>query len=148
MTATFAGHRWMLPQNIYSELYREVARACESGVNRFLVGTHGDFDRLALRACLEMCRLNAGIRVEVYVSSFSVARNYDVICRIYPQVSVTMCGEEEYYKRRITVANNMMVDRSDLIICYVDRNRYRSGAANMLARAEKEGLHIVNLYGK
>ena len=41
-----------------------------------------------------------------------------------------------------------LVDRSDLLICYVDRNRYRSGAANTLARAEKKGLYIVNLYGK
>ena len=56
--------------------------------------------------------------------------------------------EEEYFKRRITRSNELMIDKSDILICYVDESRTRSGAKAALKYAVDKGVEIINLYYK
>ncbi len=41
-----------------------------------------------------------------------------------------------------------MVDESDLIICYVDMNNYKSGAKTTILYAIKQNKKIINLFEK
>lgn len=41
-----------------------------------------------------------------------------------------------------------MIDTCDTLICYVDTNRYISGAKIAMKYALKKGLNIINLYDK
>ncbi len=54
--------------------------------------------------------------------------------------------ENEYYKNQISLSNRYMVDDSDVIICYVDFNRYLSGAKKAVKYAEKQGKEIIQLF--
>ena len=56
--------------------------------------------------------------------------------------------EDIHYKNRITYSNKKMVDESDIIICYVDMNSYKSGAKTAVKYALKQNKKVINLYDK
>ncbi len=56
--------------------------------------------------------------------------------------------EEVHFKNRITVSNKKMVDDSDLIICYVDMNSYKSGTKTTISYALKQNKKDINLFNE
>ena len=54
--------------------------------------------------------------------------------------------EDLHFKRQITESNKRMIDGCDVMICYVDTKRYRSGAKTALNYAKRKGLTIINCY--
>ncbi len=133
-------------------MYRIVKEEIEKGALYFTMGTHGEFDELALSVCRELRALYINLKIEVVVTSLNEVNyykrsDYGEIQPPYSDVEVVMYEiEEAHFKRRITLSNRLMIDNSCTLICYVDENAYRSGAKTALKYAKKRELNIINLY--
>lgn len=136
----FIGHRRIRQNNLAEELNLTIEGQIHSGCTHFIVGSHGEFDRLALSACRTLRKQYPELVIEVVITSFG--QRYDDIATVLYEI------EEVHYKRRITLSNQKMIDECDTLICYVDEGAYQSGAKTALRYAQKKGLHIVNLYRK
>ena len=61
----------------------------------------------------------------------------------YDDVEICSESAEAYYKSAIHIRNRKMVDRSDLIICFIQHKS--GGAYKTIQYAEKQGKKIINL---
>lgn len=153
----FIGHREVLDLKMRGKLLDEVKRQIEGGCKFFTMGTHGEFDEMALSVCRELRKTYKDIKIEVVITSFKklekqllyddeFGKEYETP---YSDVSTVMYEiEEEYFKRQIVVSNRMMIDTCDKLICYVNEKRSRGGAILALNYAKKKGLEVINLYNK
>ena len=148
----FIGHRNINQYNrIKAKLYSELKKQIENGSKFFTMGTHGDFDKLALCVCRELRKIYKDIKIEVVVTSFSeikpiiygTEKNYT----LYDDVKTVMYDiETVHYKRKIVVSNQQMINNANTLICFIDTSKSFGGAILAYKYAKKKGLHIVNLY--
>lgn len=112
------------------------------------MGTHGEFDAMALSVCREKRKVYSGINIDVVLTSYHKIEKkmgFDHIS--YRDVNTIMFDiEEEHYKRRITASNRKMIDECDTLICYVDIKYEPSGAKTAMKYAQKKGLKIINIF--
>ena len=140
MTCTFFGSR-DTPSNIMPALRNTIRRAIlEYGTDRFLVGSQGNFDRLAqsvLQSCKEefpFLRYNVVLAYLPGFSSSEILSDPSVI--IYPE------GLENVPPRfAIVRRNRWMTDHSDLVICHITAPW--GGAAKAVEYAEKKNKIIL-----
>ncbi|MBQ3427861.1 MAG: hypothetical protein IJH37_12080 [Clostridia bacterium] len=112
----------------------------------FLVGRNGEFDRIAastirrVRRRLEHedCSL---ILILPYVTA-EYENNEEYFHQYYDDVEICCESSNSHYKTAITVRNKCIVDRSDLIICYVTKQG--GGAYNAMHYAAKCAKSIIN----
>lgn len=141
----FIGHRQVFGANVYENLLAEIENQINRGCKIFTMGTHGDFDRLALSACRSLRRQYPEIQIEVVITSPNALKCAKG-CPFSDVSTVMFDIEEVHYKRRITVSNRKMINGCDTLICYVDEKTYASGAKAAMRYAMRQGLAIVNLY--
>ena len=147
---TFIGHRRIyyeseqIKQRLIAAIYDRINGGCRS----FIVGSHGEFDEMALAALRAARKKGDDITIEVAVTSISKInkkKGSDFVP--YEDVKTVMFDvETEFYKRRIIASNRFMIDECDTIICCVDERNYASGAKTALNYAKKKGLTIINLF--
>lgn len=148
MKAAFIGHRQVLAKNVYEKLAKTIEVQILNGCKSFTMGTYGEFDRLALSACRNLRRQYKDIEIEVVLTSLhSIEKQDELNITPYSDVKTVMYEiEDTYFKRQITLSNRMMIDTCDTLICYVDKNAYRSGAKTAMRYTEKHNINIINLY--
>lgn len=153
----FIGHRKIWGENVRDRLKRAVEDEIRGVGEFFTMGTHGDFDRMALGVCREMREKFNGIRIEVVLTSLKVLKKEIVFDDEYGKEYVVPYSdvetimydiEEEHFKRQIIVSNKKMIDRCDVLICFVDERKKRSGARLAFEYAKKKGLKIINLFNE
>lgn len=152
----FIGHRHIYNyKEIREKLYNIVEEEIKKGCKFFTMGTHGEFDEMALSVCRELRKIYTDIEIEVVITSFKTIE--PIIDRDpifgdekyipYSDVKTTMYDiEEEHYKRRIIVSNKKMIDNCNTLICYVNPTKIYGGAIIAYKYAKKKGLQIVNLF--
>lgn len=143
MVCSFFGHRLVFECNRVGEkLERVVEEKIKQGYDTFLVGRHGDFDKIVL-SVLSQLRKVYDINIKIVYTNLNhlTQKNFylEFETLIYPI-------EEVYFKNRISFTNKCMVDDSDLIICYVDKNRTGSGAKRAMNYAMKKQKEVINLF--
>ena len=137
----FIGHRNLWEQNIEirQNLYKEVEKQILNGCRFFTMGTHGDFDKLALSVCRQLRKTYQDIEIEVVITSFKEIEpiiDHDPIFGDekyipYSDVKTTMYDiEEEHYKRKIVVSNQQMIDSCDTLICCVNPIKTYGGGSD------------------
>ena len=148
MKTAFIGHRQIFAKTLPQRLIEAIKAEIDNGCLSFTMGTHGEFDDLALNACRQLRNEHPDIKIEVVLTSLhTIEKNYEWDCIPYSDVSTVMYDiEDAHYKQQITLSNRQMLDTCDTLICYVDENAYRSGAKTAMRYAEKRGLKIVNLW--
>mgnify|MGYP001036427765 CR=1 FL=1 len=150
----FIGHRDFLPIDINERIYTIVKNEILSGNDTFTMGTHGQFDYESLKVCRELRKKYNHINIEIVITSLNKIKPIVIkdifrteIYKPYDDVTTKMYEiEETYYKRQITKSNCNMIEDCDILICYVNPNKKRSGAKTTLKYATKLGLKIINLY--
>ena len=137
----FIGHRLVLEEGVYELLLSEIEKQLGAGCLAFTMGTHGEFDRLALSACRLLRERCPEMQIEVVLTSPASLKGQ------YGDVATVVFGIEElHYKRRIAWSNRRMIDGCDTLICYVDEAANGSGAKAALRYARARGIKIINLY--
>ncbi len=153
----FIGHRnlWGKDAEIRLKLYEEIENQILNGCKFFTMGTHGDFDKLALSVCRQLKKIYKDIKIEVVITSLKKIESKiehdkifgDIKYDSYNDVQTIIYEIEEiHYKKQILVSNQYMIDSCDTLICFVDINKHISGAKTAMKYALKKGLRILNLY--
>ena len=149
-TVSFFGHR-----RIYNQLHLDHALekliAClqrEHSYVEFLVGRDGDFDQLvssAIRRCQREYGGHNSSHTWVMPYSSSFFRNNEEACYAYYD-EIEICEEStvKHFRSAFQVRNRHMVDRSDLVVFYVETNE--GGAYQTMQYAIQQGKEHLNLY--
>ena len=149
-TISFFGHRKIINQlqldrvldNLITQLLREHSYV------EFLVGRDGDFDQIvssAIRRCQrEHGHANSShVWVMPYITSFF--RDNEKACyAYYDEIEICEKSSGAHFKSAFQIRNKNMVDRSDLVICYVETNE--GGAYQTMQYAIQQGKEYLNLY--
>lgn len=145
----FIGHRKVYYEGKVKErLEAAIAKQIADGCRRFVMGTHGEFDFMALSACKQARSTYPDIEIDVVLTSYHTVEKKDEFDYVpYQDVNTFMYDiEDEHFKRQIIVSNRKMIDDCDTLICYVDKKQNPSGAKMAMNYAKKHGLKIINIY--
>lgn len=148
MRVAFIGHRQIFATNISQRLIEAIQNEIDNGCFSFTMGTHGEFDKLALQSCRKLRNEYPQLQIEVVLTSLhTIQKSDDWDSSPYSDVSTVMYDiEQAYFKQRITLSNRKMIDTCDTLICYVNEKVSRSGAKTAMRYAKRKGLRIINLY--
>ncbi len=146
-TCALFGHRKYvrLDQN---ELYMAVLELVKSGVSTFYVGTHGDFDALAYSTLVKIKR-QFDIKIFLVFTNAQIFKtdNGVKINDIYPDAEcISFEVEQLHFKQRIIETNKYIVNKSDIVLCYVNLNEITSGARRAILYAMHKNLPVINLF--
>ena len=113
----------------------------------FLIGRDGDFDLLASAAIKRAVRSydygNTHFTLVLPYLKAEYRDNEKEYLDYYDEVEVCAESSEAHPKSAIQIRNRSMIDRSDLVVCYVQHNS--GGAYRTLQYAEKQGKRIINI---
>lgn len=154
-TVCFFGHRVVWEEKrVRAILCEKVEELARQGFSVFKVGIHGDFDKLALSACCEIRNTFPQMQIQVVLTSpCFLTKNKDGFSRVdgfehFGVETMIYPIEDMHFKQQITQTNRMIVDDSDLVVCYVDYDARHSGAKNAVKYAFEQGKEVFNLYGQ
>lgn len=148
-TVSFFGHRIIEDFNRAEKKAKVIIRELilQKEYVEFLVGRGGDFDQIVSSA---VKRLQRRIRADnsslVWVLPYSTAQlrnNEESFQAYYDEIEICDAAQNSHPKRAYQIRNRKMVDRSDLVVFYVEHNS--GGAYQTLRYAQDEGKRIINL---
>lgn len=148
-TVAFFGHRYIDDMFKVEELLEEQIRKLinEKEYVDFLVGRNGDFDRCVSSTVL---RVRKNVRDDnsalVLVLPYPTAEylNNEVYFHdYYTDVDIAHAASKAHPKAAIQTRNREMVDRADLVICFVEKNF--GGAYKTIEYAKKQNKTIINI---
>ena len=127
-TVAFFGHRYidnpLKAEALLEEQIRKLIN--EKEYVDFLVGRNGEFDQYASSAVL---RIRKNVRDDnsalVLVLPYPTAEylnNEEYFHNYYTDVEISYTASKAHPKSAIQIRNREMVDRADLVICYVESN--------------------------
>ena len=148
-TVSFFGHRQI---DRFFDAEEKVADIVERLIREkeyveFLIGRDGDFDQIVSSTVRQAKRDIRDDNSElVWVLAYpkaEYANNADSFDEYYDRVEVCDEAARAHPKGAIQIRNRDMVDRSDLVVCYVDRQS--GGAFQTMEYAKKTGKTVINL---
>ena len=149
LTVTFFGHRYI--DNFFRTEDKLQKRITELLLNNqyveFLVGRNGDFDQLVSSTVLRCKRSirddNSSLVLVLPYPTAEFENNEDSFYDYYDEIEICEESSRTHFKNAMQVRNRSMVDRADLVICYIKRNE--GGAYQTIQYAKKQGKTIINL---
>lgn len=115
----------------------------------FLVGREGEFDML-VSSCIYRSdkRFAAGNITHVLVlpqERPEFSRNMDSLLKYYSKVEICDGSRMSYMKTAVRIRNRDMIDRSDLVVCYVkDKQDIAYEAIQYAVSRHKKVINIAN----
>lgn len=108
----------------------------------FYLGGYGEFDSFAKSVCLEFQKINKKVKI-CFVTPYVEQKYLKKRQGIYDEIIAPDNVEKFVKKFAIIKRNEWIVDKSDLIIAYV--NCSVGGAYNAIKYANKTNKKVVNL---
>lgn len=148
-TVSFFGHRHIEnPLSIEMKLESIISSLLlQKAYVEFLVGRDGDFDLLVssvIHRCQRKIRADNSAHVWVlpyvtseYVNNKTNFRDY------YDEIEICETATNCHYKAAFQVRNRNMVDRSNLVVFYVDHKS--GGAYETMRYANIQGVYYINI---
>lgn len=147
-TVAFFGHRYIDKFFDFEALLEKHIRALidEKEYVEFLVGRNGDFDQLVSSAIVRTKRNyydgnSAHVLVLPYVTA-DYRNNQEGYEKYYDNIEISYKASMAHPRAAIQIRNREMVDRADLIICYIDHES--GGAYKTIRYAEAQRKRIIN----
>ena len=148
-TVAFFGHRYIDDPLKTEELLEEQIRKLisEKEYVDFLVGRNGEFDQCASSTVLRVRKNvrddNSALVLMLPYPTAEYLNNEEYFHDYYTDVEISYDASKAHPKSAIQIRNREMVDRADLIICYVKENE--GGAYSTIKYAKRQGKSIINL---
>ena len=144
-TVSLFGHRVIhdLRQldNELIPLIKELIRTKSQVV--FLVGRNGEFDEYVASLIKQERKNSNNENCDVtLVLPYKVA-DIDYYDKYYDGIIIPTCVHGAHYKAAISLKNKWMVEQSDLVVVYVERES--GGAYAAMKYAEKQNKRVINL---
>ena len=147
-TVSFFGHRYidnsLAIDTALEALIRTLLRSKE--YVEFLVGRNGEFDQLvssAIRRCKREIQDNNSAHVWVLPYVTADFRDYEDDYRAYYDEIEIFNSAGSHYKAAFQARNRNMVDRSDLVVFFVER--HEGGAYQTMRYAMQQDKQYINL---
>ena len=148
-TVAFFGHRYI--DNLFKvdELLEEQIRKLitEQEYIDFLVGRNGDFDQCASSTVLRVRKNvrddNSSLILVLPYPTAEYLNNEVYFHDYYSDVDISYAASKSHPKSAIQIRNREMVDKADLIICYIEKEE--GGAWQTLKYAKDKEKAIINL---
>ena len=113
----------------------------------FLVGRNGEFDIFASsivrRAKKNVWDANSSLVLILPYPTAEYTNSQEYFDNFYDEIEISEKASLSHFKSAMQIRNKEMVDRSDLIICYIERNS--GGAYQTIEYAKKQNKKIINL---
>ena len=147
-TVSFFGHRYIdNPFPIEKALEELIGSLLQSKEYvEFLVGRNGDFDQLVsstIRRCKREIRGNNSAHVWVLPYLTADFRDYEDDYRAYYDEIEVFSSGSGHYKAAFQARNRSMVDKSHLVVFFVERKE--GGAYQTMRYAIQQGKDYINL---
>lgn len=149
-TVTFIGHRYIDRFSFVEDKVEELVRDLigSKAYVDFLVGRDGEFDQIVsstvLRVKKRVFDANSSL---IWVMPYETAEyrdNAESFEEYYDEVELCQESASAHFKGAIQKRNRYMVDRADLLICYVEKEE--GGAYQTMQYAIKAGKKVINIY--
>ena len=149
-TVTFFGHRYIdnffAVENKLEETIRDLL--CSKQYVEFLVGRSGEFDQMVSSTILRLKRNvrddNSALRLVLPYPTAEFENNEDSFYNYYDEIEICDESAKAHFKGAMQIRNRSMVDRADLVVCYIEREE--GGAFQTVQYAKKQEKQILNLY--
>ena len=151
-TVSFFGHRIIDDLNkVQNELENIISKiVSEHEYVQFLVGRDGDFDIIAASAVRKVKKTlfvdNVDLNLVLPYMRAEVSNNIEYMLDYYNDIQVDNDARKAHFKAAIKIRNQNMVKKSQLVICYVERNK--GGAYTAMKYAQKQGCTVINIVKK
>jgi len=133
---TFFGHRECYRLDI-AVLREAIEKLIRQGVDEFLVGHQGQFDRMVYSCLRSLKKQFPHIRYHVVLAQLPTHKE-DLPDSCYPE------GMESVPpKYAIDRRNRYLVEAADICLCYIDHSW--GGAYKFACMAKRRGLTVINL---
>ncbi len=110
----------------------------------FLVGRNGDFDQCVSSSVLRVRKNHRDDNSAlVLVLPYPTAEYLNNENYYYTDVEISHAASVAHPKSAIQIRNREMVDRADLIVCYIEHEK--GGAWQTVEYAMKQGETVINL---
>ena len=148
-TVAFFGHRYV--DNILkveSLMEKQIQKLIdENEYVEFLVGRNGDFDQCVSSSVLRVRKNhrddNSALVLVLPYPTAEYLNNEESFHKYYTDVEISHTASIAHPKSAIQIRNCEMVDRADLIICYIEHEK--GGACQSVQYAIKQGKTVINL---
>ena len=149
-TVAFFGHRYIdnffVVESKLEELIRDLL--CNKQYVEFVVGRNGDFDQMVSSTVLRLKRNvrddNSALRLVLPYPTAEFENNEDSFYKYYDEIEICEESSKAHFKSAMQIRNRNMVDRADLIICYIER--HEGGAYQSIQYAKKMEKQVINVY--
>lgn len=148
-TVSFFGHREIRDMSAVEDALMPILRGLITTKEyvEFLVGRDGDFDRIVSSTIRKAtAKYGNGNTSHILVLPYERADYRDNKAEFeayYHEVQICHESAETHPKAAITIRNRAMIEKSDLVICFVEHNS--GGAFKAIKYAEKLGKKVVRL---
>lgn len=113
----------------------------------FIVGRSGDFDQYASSAVLRTRKAvgdhNSSLTLVLPYPTAEYLNNQESFEDYYSYIEVSDAASAAHHKAAFQIRNREMVDRSDLIVCCIERES--GGAWQTVKYAMEQGKTVINL---
>ena len=148
LTVSFFGHRYI--DNVFEIEYKVEGLLNDLMRNNeyveILVGRNGEFDLLVAAIANKLKKRNKRENLSiVWVQPYPQAeyiKNADSFDEYYDSVEICEESLKGHFKSAIQTRNRRMIERSDLVVCYV---REKGGAYLSRQYAETTGKRIIDI---
>lgn len=141
MVCCFLGHK-EVPERVRDELYKTISSLVEEGVLSFLVGNQGGFDNMVLSVLRNLKTIYPEIDYQIVLAY--MPQNKDLSYSYYSWETCYPEGLELVPPRfAISHRNRWMIQKSDIVICFVTHTW--GGAAQFVELAYKKRKRVINL---
>ena len=151
-TVSFFGHRIIDDlDKIQNELENIISKiVSEHEYVQFLVGRDGDFDIIAASAVRQVKKTlfidNVDLNLVLPYMRAEISNNMEYMLDYYNDIQVDDDARKAHFKAAIKIRNQNMVKKSQLVICYVEKNK--GGAYNAMKYAQKQDCTVINIAKK
>ncbi len=148
-TVAFFGHRYiddvfLAEEHLEQQIYNLIK---EKQFVEFLVGRNGEFDKFVASCVLRVRKKyrddNSTLVLILPYLTAEYLNNEKYFLEYYGEIEISQKASFTHPKAAIKIRNREMVDRADLIICFVQHNS--GGAWEALKYAKKQGKRIINI---
>ena len=148
-TVSLFGHREIRSPDMILERLEKVIQPIilSKPYVEFLVGREGEFDLLAASIIHRLKRKhdcgNVTLTLVLPYLKAEYRNNEQEFLDYYDEVEICEESSKAHFKAAIQLRNRRMAERSDLVICYVERNN--GGAYQTVQYAKRIGVQRLNL---
>ena len=141
----FFGHRTLTSHRIIEERLYPLLKELivNNSFVEFYVGRDGEFDILCASAVKQVQKSVGSENSALTLVLAYAKKDIEDYERYYSSVIIPECIAKIHPKRAITARNKWMIEESDIVLCYVEKDS--GGAFTALKYAQKLDKKIINL---